>query len=1069
MAASRPPDSSSNGAQPRSLFSQPTSVTSIFSQPSIKAPQQGASFRSASSNSTQGPDGSGEKKAAGRIPRGLTTNTSELFGDNSANPSINLFAAPSSNPPSFSTVSGLDTEDDGHEGPNVPSFASSSLFTGSMDGAVHGRAREHAASRQADGYPSKRVSRGRAASHQQAASEDHPRALLPPIADSELPQIISNLTADAPVAEISEPGALITRTEETLSRLCEALADEGIEAQEAEEALSNAVKELDSLWDEVVPPPEDVRPFGMIGPGPAESDFSRAKLVGSLLLSLRHPPVNNDADTSATATRSRAPFQSLASAATSGQHAPLPRVLLSWLDKYCPAYVEITHALQDVRPNPTASSSFWTTVKYLTVRAQFSQAARLLEDADFSIARSALEDGYDRPGYHGKQLQNIQKVVNTAARVLRSSPATNGNWDTRGLEWSMYRKQIKDAIGELDTLVEASRHQSGVARHSARLGKPGSHGSGVSFTHAARMAETQLPLTIYDNLRTMYSIICGDVDAILDNAQDWLEATFALTVWWYGDDEDQHGSHQQTEQDGRDEYLARLACAVATATTEPQEAGTEAPFQLKTYDAVEVGLASLCQGDFEGVLRLLQYWSLPIAAAVVEIGVRGGWYQVQTSSPTLSGLDGEALALLDQSQPDRPLRKDDVVLNYAQALFSLDGIDDENTGVLDGWEVALEVLGRLEDPEVMKHHVSEMINEIPLQSAEQVDRTVVLCSELGFAEQGQRVSERYGDKVAETTDDYGTVLLCYARGRSQKKIKRVLDLLTAFCLVQSMAYPMTSDLDPQLRALLHEPETSFKAISDVDAEGAAMLRYYFSGYAAVRRFYEARDEGLAAPKGDQSQRQPLACKQAAAKTLVALVRNATASISSGVWDPKRESAVQIDGLMVLLGEALVFCKDTNRFFTIDEQYDILSAIEDLDTVRGQVYDRCEKCLQATLAHHRRFDAVHQAEDAADPAFSPSQSKFSFSLSTGSGAPARSFLAESISSEVPLDGFSLLSVEAPDVLELGDRTPPATAGGTAQVRREWDWRTGIPQGVRGADILKMLRLQLARGLSFAALS
>lgn len=35
-------------------------------------------------------------------------------------------------------------------------------------------------------------------------------------------------------------------------------------------------------------------------------------------------------------------------------------------------------------------------------------------------------------------------------------------------------------------------------------------------------------------------------------------------------------------------------------------------------------------------------------------------------------------------------------------------------------------------------------------------------------------------------------------------------------------------------------------------------------------------------------------------------------------------------------------------------------------------------------------------------------------------------------------------------------------------RGWDWRAGLAEGSRGEDILRVLRLGLARGLSFGAL-
>lgn len=35
-------------------------------------------------------------------------------------------------------------------------------------------------------------------------------------------------------------------------------------------------------------------------------------------------------------------------------------------------------------------------------------------------------------------------------------------------------------------------------------------------------------------------------------------------------------------------------------------------------------------------------------------------------------------------------------------------------------------------------------------------------------------------------------------------------------------------------------------------------------------------------------------------------------------------------------------------------------------------------------------------------------------------------------------------------------------------RGWDWRAGLPETAKGEDVLQMLRVGLARGLSFGAL-
>lgn len=132
----------------------------------------------------------------------------------------------------------------------------------------------------------------------------------------------------------------------------------------------------------------------------------------------------------------------------------------------------------------------------------------------------------------------------------------------------------------------------------------------------------------------------------------------------------------------------------------------------------------------------------------------------------------------------------------------------------------------------------------------------------------------------------------------------MIDLLTSFCLIQSRAYPAKDQLDEQLRSLLYDPSTALSAIASVDSEGAAMLQFYFSSYATLRSYYEIRDEAAGLNSGQVPKHRPLARKREAARALVAVIRSAADSIYGGLYDPDRQSAAQVDGLLVLLGEAL---------------------------------------------------------------------------------------------------------------------------------------------------------------------
>ena len=165
----------------------------------------------------------------------------------------------------------------------------------------------------------------------------------------------------------------------------------------------------------------------------------------------------------------------------------------------------------------------------------------------------------------------------------------------------------------------------------------------MSFTQSARMAESRIPWSIYQSLRSIYRILLGDPAAIKAHSQDWVEATIALTAWWDGEDDDGADMEFDASTFGndflrsrgprvkqtravamnyREAYINRLALASSNATSE-----SGSSFQPNSLSSVEVGLASVFEGNVQGVLELLQRWSLCIAATVAEIASQGLWFE----------------------------------------------------------------------------------------------------------------------------------------------------------------------------------------------------------------------------------------------------------------------------------------------------------------------------------------------------------------------------------------------------------------------------------------------------------
>ncbi|KKZ67739.1 hypothetical protein EMCG_06606 [[Emmonsia] crescens] len=905
---------------------------------------------------------------------------------------------------------------------------------------------------------------------------------------SMFPSIARDLASRSQVAMVNEPNELILESEDIVGRMYDQVREFEYDDDGLQQSLCGISKDLLNLWERHTAASswaQQNSQASSIGPEESAPNIVKANFLGSLLLPLHHPQLQQKRDHGGGspvrlgAVRAFAPNEPKAK-------TPIPKVLFNWLNRYHTTQISTPDAVKSYQSNPTASPAFWDAVQTSILRGNLSPVIDLLNAADFNYARSAMEDGHEQPGYRGAQLQNIQKCVNSSMQLLKASPGVqNNDWDIKNLDWAIYRRQIAAAISELEDLAEGQDRLPD-ARDQFQAPNFGifNQRSAASFTQSTRMAESQVPWTIYQNLKTMYNIMLGDVPSILSKSQDWVEATVGLTAWWDGEDDSDisigesnfnrsamRHSHSQAprsvDSNTEEAYLRRLDYSFANVTENLGEEG----FRVNSMNSMEVGLASIFEGNVEGVLEMLQTWSLSIASAVAEVASFGGWLDTSVGAKPMPGFNENDLMVLNYGKNEKPLRKDDILINYAMGLFDRKLLES-STGARDGWEVALEVLSRLDDQEIMRTKVTELLDRIPLDTSEHMDKVVLLCAELGFNDEGRKVSERYGDKIAESSEEYGTALICYARAHSYKKVKNVVDLLSSFCLVRSTAYPAASELDDQLRSLLYDPQAALSAIAAVDQEAASMLQFYFCGYAAMRRFYDIRDEEIRLQKGERPKHRPLARKRAAAETLVAVIRSAADSIYGGLYDEERKTSVQVDGLLVLLGEALVFVDEPNRFLTTDQLLTVLAAIEDLQSVTSRVYDQCEICLQSTLYHHFNYD------DLANTSFGDESVR---SPLTSFAAPPRNLLKKSVSSLTAVSGFSLIGsemLESQSRQRDGGRASVESSGvlvprphekqGGANVKRGWDWRTRISKDVKGEDILRILRLQIAKGLSFGAL-
>lgn len=267
-------------------------------------------------------------------------------------------------------------------------------------------------------------------------------------------------------------------------------------------------------------------------------------------------------------------------------------------------------------------------------------------------------------------------------------------------------------------------------------------------------------------------------------------------------------------------------------------------------------------------------------------------------------------------------------------------------------------------------------------------------------------------------------------------------MLVAHCLVKSIAYPPTAELDESLKALIISPKQTLTKLASLDSDAAHMLSNHLSGYATIRKFYDLRDEGILAADGEKPAHRPMARKRAAANALMVIISSAASSIRGGLYDPGVETVVQVDVLLPLLGEALLFVNQGKRTLTVEHLYSLLAAVEDLDTAPSMIRAQCEEVLSTTLA---------AAHNGRVPSSRSQMQKSTSNLTTAS-------------SQYSLIGsIDFGSVEG----QSTDSSTVLVQGGTVDdAKRGWDWRKGFDKDAKGSDVIRVLRLGIAKEIARA---
>ncbi|KAH8723224.1 hypothetical protein GQ44DRAFT_761242 [Phaeosphaeriaceae sp. PMI808] len=842
--------------------------------------------------------------------------------------------------------------------------------------------------------------------------------------------IAKGLTPNIERATLQEFDSVILETERLVQKVHESLHSDT--PDQRIEVLGQVAQELITSWEAA-------------GKAKNATNIAQANRLASLLLTLHHPPpAGHHQRTSALSLVPSRPDQR--------HYTPIPKLLLDWLNNTYASVSEIDLVLREPR-GYSKHISFWEAVQACVVRGNFTQCLKLLHGANFEFAATAQEDGLGSIGYTGAHLRYANDAVRAASDLLRECPAVaSEDWDVKGQDWAIFRQRVHQTYANLQEFAEGDSTN----RHALSQSFTASH-FGISQSQAnfqlsvqSRKAESKVPWSIYENLSKIYQLLLGNEEEILAISGDWIEAALGLAIWWNGEEEElgqgslavSRRSIMRTQRVRSVDitpvkaYCQRMASALAAVIENSDE-----DFSVNTIDRFEVGVACIVDDNVEGALQVLSSWSLTVASAVAEVASAGEWFT--RTNGIMDQFDQSDLMVLSYNEQQRTgMSKDDFLVAYSKVLATKGQLKDQQGQTSrEGWELAIQVLGRLDDSIAASGRIEQILHELPLESSVRVDKITRHCHDLGLSQHALTIALKYANHLCTNTQNYGDTLLYYARAHNAAKIQEVLRVLVAHCLVKSIAYPPPSELDNSLSDLITSPKQALTKLASLDSEAASILSNHLSGYATIRKFYDLRDEEIHLKAGTTPTHRPMARKRAAASALMVIIASASSSIRGGLYDPETETAVQIDVLLPLLGEALVFVNQAKRTLTLRHLYSLLATLEDLDTAPGMIRTQCEEVLSTTLS------AAHDAN-------AHQLLKSTSNLTTASSQ-------FSLIGSVDLGSVEGQGAEGSAVLVRG--------GHVDDSKRGWDWRRGFNKNASGKDIVRVLRLGVAKeiGRAFAS--
>ena len=545
--------------------------------------------------------------------------------------------------------------------------------------------------------------------------------------DTIISVVAQDVVKRMPLADLTEPLEFIVELERCMQSHGSAPDAQAADQRMPQIQVYETSQSVSTLLEEMIPNVAESQQTVQslqIGPDEDAPPLEKAAWLGYLLLRLHNPSLEDLGRLRNKIARDATQDVILS------KPLPISRTLLAWLNRCHNPWISVVSEVSVHKPAPSAHRNFWDAVLLLVLRGKLDSACLLLQNAGFErIGGAANELGYG--AYTRSQAENTERALFRASEVLQQCPGNRSDWDVDGNTWTFFRRAARDALKELELVPDSDQNRSqDFGRSSAAI-----------------------PSKALQSLKMFYGVLLGGESEILASAQDWVEATVALTVW--GTPDDTTKMIASTLSGSMHTHLPSMPSAFGDSRSPIERLSTSFrrvtddsrgdSFQVNTHRPAELGLACFFDGDYDNAFEFLRRWSLPVIDSVVELATAGGWYipSPVASDAVMRNFDEEDLMVLSSyGEPNgSPLEQDQIKIEYATAVFKRGQQQPNSNESRTAFELALSILSRLNNRAIYSKQIEDMLTEITVETEATMDAILDVCQRCDMEMSGYKIAE----------------------------------------------------------------------------------------------------------------------------------------------------------------------------------------------------------------------------------------------------------------------------------------------------------------------------------------